>query len=242
MIADIYMNNLKDYKGAEITYREFIKNYPKVKMITSGILGLGLSLYEQQLYIDAREAVKDIDKKQQPGANPVIVIEGKYLAALCLAKANKWDQALGQFNFIQATFPGSDKAFESGLYIANYYKDRGETKLADNAFSNIEKYIIKYTNPETTNPMLAARAIGYLARCYTEEKNFPKAIETLATLHSKYPKTTDGQLAPLRLADLYENVLKDKAKAIEWLNLFITENPDAENIGELETHIKALSQ
>ena len=240
MIGDIYLKNLKDPAGAEKTYRDFIKAYANDKNIAAGYLGLGLTLYEQDRYRESREAVKKLDKR--PSDNKSAVIEGHYLTALCFEKEGNWGQALGRFNFIQATYPGTDKSFESALYIANYYKAKGEPKLAADAFQKAENYINKYTNPETSNEVLATRALGYLVKCYIEEENFPKAIETLSMLHEKHDQLPEGKLASLRLADLCENVLHDTAKAVQWLDIFIRDNPDADNIAEVEAHRRALGK
>lgn len=240
MIADIYLKNLKDFQSAEKTYREFIRIYPEERITPSAYLGLGLTLYEMGKYQQARETVKEIAEKS--ASQKTVLIDASYLTALCLEKENKWEQALGRFNLIQASFPGAEKSFEAALYIANYYKTKGEEKLATDAFRRAEDYILKYANPETSNEVMACKAMGYLVRCYTEAGNLPKAIETLTILHEKHRGLPEGKLASLRLADLYENALGDNAKAALWLDAFIQDNPDADNIAEIIAHRKVLAQ
>ncbi len=240
MIADIYLKNLKDYQSAENAYREFIRIYPKERITPSAYLGLGLTLYEMGKYQQAREAVKEIAEKST--GQKTVPIDASYLTALCLEKENKWEQALGRFNLIQASFPGAEKSFEAALYIANYYKTKGEEKLAADAFRRAEEYISKYANPETSNEVMACKAMGYLVRCHTEAGNLPKAIEVLTVLHEKHRGLPEGKLASLRLADLYENALHDNARAAQWLDAFIQDNPDADNIAEVIAHRKALGQ
>ncbi|NLI16839.1 MAG: tetratricopeptide repeat protein [candidate division Zixibacteria bacterium] len=240
MIADIHLKNQKDYQSAEKTYREFIRMYPNERITPSAYLGLGLTLFEMGKYQQARETVKNIAEKA--AAQKTVPIDANYLIALCLEKEGKWEQALGRFNLIQASFPGSEKAFEAALYIGNYYKTKGEQKLADESFRRAEEYISKYANPETSNEVMACKAMGYLVRCYTEAGNLPKAIEVLTELHEKHRGLPEGKLASLRLADLYENALHDNAKAAFWLDAFIQDNPDADNIAEVISHRKALAQ
>lgn len=240
MIADIYLKNLKDYQSAERAYREFIRTYPKERITPSAFLGLGLTLFEMGKYQQARETVKDIAEKST--GQKTVPIDANYLMALCLEKEGKWEQALGRFNLIQASFPGAEKSFEAALYIANYYKAKGEQKLAADAFRRAEEYISKYANPETSNEVMACKAMGYLVRCYTEADNLPKAIEQLTILHEKHRGLPEGKLASLRLADLYENALRDNAKAVQWLDAFIQDNPDADNIAEVIAHRKTLDQ
>ncbi len=237
MIGEIQMNNLKDFYQAENTYRRFIKAFPNDPRLSAAKIALGLCLYEQKRYADARNAVKEMEGRQS--GNPMS-IEADYLMALCYEKEGQWDRALAKLNFIQATYPGSEKGFESALYIANYYKQKGDHKLSSRAFSQAEEYIKKYTDPATSNPAVAARAQGYLVRCYLEMENFQAAVAALKTLHEKFPKTTEGMFAPLKLADLYENIIGDKSQAAEWLRIFAEKNPDSDNIDEINAHIKAL--
>jgi tetratricopeptide (TPR) repeat protein len=239
IMADIFMNNLKDYRRGERTYREYVKNYPDQNEIAPMTLGLGLSLYQQGKYSQAREAIKDIEKL--PNTKTNTVVEAYYLTALCYEEEGQWERAIGQFDLVQATFPGSDKAFEAGLHVANYYQEHGQTKLAQQKFAETAEYISRYTNPETSNPAIAARALGYLARCYSEARDINKTLETLETLYNRYPKSQEGALAPLKLADLYENELKNNTKAISWLRIFIDANPKADTL-TLHNHIKDLEK
>ncbi len=240
MIADIHMNNTKDFKKAENACREFISSYPEHNDIGKVYLELGLSLYEQAKYSEARKAVKNIEKISQ--VSTLTVAEAFYLIALCYDKEGRWEKAIGQFDLVQATFPGSDKAFEAGLYVANRYKTKGQVKLAKRAFEEAKDYIIKYTDPVTANPIMISRALGYLVTCYTEMEDFPMAIETLTRLFKKYPLLPEGMFAPLRLADLYENVLKDNDKAAYWLETFLEANPEAPDSKNIQAHINELKQ
>jgi len=239
MIGDIQMNNLKEYSQAELTYRKFLKAYPSDPKSSAAKIALALSLYEQSRFAEARNALKDMEGRQ---TNNPLSMEADYLTALCYEKEGQWDKALAKLNFIQATYPGSEKGFESALYIANYYKQKGDPKLSARAFSQAEEYIKKYCDPATSNPAVAARAQGYLVRCYLEMGNFQAAAAELKTLHEKFPKTTEGMFAPLKLADLYENVLHDEKQAAEWLRIFAEKNPDVDNIEQINAHIAALNK
>ena len=147
---------------------------------------------------------------------------------------------MNQFDLVQATFPGSDKAFEAGLYVANYYENKGQHKLATQSFNEAADYISRFINPTTSNPLLASRALGYLVKCYTEMKDYPKAVETLNLLHNRYPQLPEGKFAPLRLADLYENILRDNKKAAYWLKTFLQANPDVRDAEKINRHIADL--
>lgn len=240
ILADIHMNNTHDFARAEKAYREFVEAYPENKEIGPMTLGLAVSLYERGKYKEARDAVKNIEKL--PSINNVTVAEAYYLGALCYEKEGRWEQAIGQFDLLAATFPGTDKAFEAGLYVANRYLAGDQQKLANQKFEETAEYIKKYTNPETSNPLQAARAYGYLVRCYTEMHDLDRTIETLQELAAKYPLAPEGRFAPLKLADLYENELHDRLKAIDWLKQFIKNNPEADDLDQIRAHIKKLER
>jgi tetratricopeptide (TPR) repeat protein len=238
MIADIYMNDLKDYPNAEKSYREFIKFYPTNDRIAPATLGLSLSLYEQGKYSESRKTVAKIDKL--PKADQRTVAEGFYLMGLCYEKEDKWDLARGQFDMVQASFPGMNEAFEAAIYKAEHYRISGQKDLAQKAFDDAIVYINRYIAQNAENPVTCARNMGYLVRAYTENGNLENAAEQLALIHQRYPQLPEGKLAPLRLAEIYENNLQNPAKAVEWLKTFINENPTADNLNEVKSHLETL--
>ncbi|HBZ02035.1 MAG TPA: hypothetical protein DEO84_12025 [candidate division Zixibacteria bacterium] len=238
MIADIYMNKMRDYLQAQKTYQEFERYYPTHQNIGAATLGEGLSLYEQGKYSDARKAVASIDKL--PKVDQKTVAEGYYLTGLCYEHEDKWELARGQFDAVQATFPGLNEAFEAALYIAVHYRTANQKEQARKAFESAVEYINKYIEKSSSDAVACSRALGYLVRAYSENGDFDKAAEQLALLHEKYPQLPEGKLAPLRLADIYENNLKDPAKAVSWLKTFVNENPEADNISDIKSHFKTL--
>ncbi len=238
MIADLYMNNMRDYTGAENTYREFTQYYPKHPKVASATLGIGLSLYEQGKYPEARKAVDDIDR--MAGADQKSVAQSYYLTGLCYENEDKWDVAKGQFDLVEASFPSSDEALEAVLYVANHYRATRNKELAQKAYGDAVEFINKIIDRNKSNPVDCARAEGYLVRAYTENGDIAKATDELVKLHQLYPLLPEGKLAPLRLADINENITHDTQKAMDWLNTYVRENPDAANIGEIQAHIKTL--
>jgi len=238
MVIDINLENLKNFPQAEKACREFIKSYPDDKNLGEVYLSLALSLFNQRKFADTRKITKDLEKI--PRASAGTLSEATFLAALCYEHEGLWERALNQFDLVQATFPGSDKAFEAGLYVANYYQNKGQSKLATQAFNKAAEYIGRFINPTTSNPLLASRALGYLVKCYMEMEDFPRAVETLNLLINRYPQLPEGKFAPLRLADLYENVLRDNKNAAFWLKTFLQANPDVRDAEKIQRHIAEL--
>lgn len=237
-IGDIYLNSMKDYQNAKEVYHQFIRYYPDDPNVGQAKLGLALSLFEQGKYAGAREAVKDIEKL--PKVAPQVISQAFYLVALCYDREDKWELAKGQFNVIETAFSGSDESFESVLYVANRYRSKGPDNLAQNAFDEAVNFISKYAELNANNPVAKSRALGYLVRAYSENGDIEAAARHLVELHEQFPQLPEGKFAPLRLGDIYENVLHDATKAVYWLELFVKENPDAENINDLKAHIAQL--
>ncbi|GAF71961.1 unnamed protein product, partial [marine sediment metagenome] len=237
-IADIYMNNLRDFRKAEQTYREFISSHPDDRQLGSAYLGLGFSLYERRKFAESRKAVGNIEKL--PQADQEIVLEANYLIALCYDAEGKWELSKGQLDYIQGSFPGTDKAFEAALYIANRYRSKGQTELTRKAYDDAEKYISRYADQTGGNILSVSRAMGYLVRCYIEQEDYDRATQTLMQLYQSFPQLPEGRFAPLKLADLYENAIFDTTRAVYWLRAFVDSNPENENLETLKARIRRL--
>lgn len=237
-IANIYMNNIGDFRKAEQTYRQFISSHPDNKQLGTAYLGLGLSLFRQRLFAESRMAVGDIEKL--PDVSQEAVQEANYLIALSHDKEGNWELCKGQLDYIQLSFPGTDKAFEAALYIANHYRSKEQTELARKAYYDAEKYISRYVDQTGTNPVSASQAMGYLVRCYEDQEDYDKAAQTLTQLYQNFQQLPEGRFAPLKLADLYENAIYDTAKAVYWLRAFVDDNPENDNLETLTARIRRL--
>ena len=238
MIADIYMNNLKDFPKAEQTYREFTSSHPDNEQLGSAYLGLGLSLFKQRRFAESRKAAGDIERL--PRASREAVLEANYLIALCYDNEDRWELSKGQLDYIQGSFPGTDKAFEAALYIANRYRSTGQAELARKAFDDAEKYISRYVDQTGANTVSVSRAMGYLVRCYIEQEDYEKGSQILMQLYQNFPQLPEGRFAPLKLADLYENALPDTARAVSWLRTFVDNNPENDDLENIMAHIRRL--
>jgi tetratricopeptide (TPR) repeat protein len=238
MIADIYMKYLKDYASAEKTYGDFIRIYPDNQDLGAAKLGIGLSLFEQMKYREARKAVEDIEK--MPKAKPQVIVQSIYLTAMCFDHEDKWELAKGQLEYVQSSFAGTNESFDAGLYIVNHYRVHGLPDIKQKEFDNLVAYINKFINMNNSDIVSISRAMGYLVRAYSENNQMDKAAEQLTLLHDRFPQLPEGKFAPLRLSDIYENSLFDSAKAINWLRIFLNENPDAGDKDKVTAHIEEL--
>jgi tetratricopeptide (TPR) repeat protein len=168
------------------------------------------------------------------------VAQAFYLVALCYEKEDKWELAKIQFDIVRTSFVGTDHAFEAALHIPDYYRRRGLTEQANKSFEESVNYFNRYASENKSNPVAESRALGFLVRAYSENQDFVSAADQLALLHDRFPRLPEGKFAPLRLGDIYENTLCDTSKAVNWLKIFVDENPDAANIDDIKNHIQYL--
>jgi TolA-binding protein len=239
-IADIYMNRANDLPNAERTYRDYIRYYPQQENAQSAYLGLGLSLYGQGKYEEARKSVQGMEKLPKIGQENLA--QSYFLTALCYEKEDKWELARGQFDIVQTSFMGTDQGFEAALHVVDHYRQHGQTELAVGAFNDAVNYINKYVEQNSANPVAVSRGLGYLVRAYTENGDMEKAAEQLSLLHARYPQQPEGKFAPLRLSEIYANSLYDTSKAISWLKLFVDENPDSPDLGKIKSQVETLEK
>ena len=88
----------------------------------------------------------------------------------------------------------------------------------------------------------AIEALHRSANLYEKSKQFEDAIKQHMTVNSRYPKT-DGSLKSLnKSADIYDKKLDNKEKAIEILNMLITDFPDSRDAKKAQSRIKKLSK
>lgn len=93
---------------------------------------------------------------------------------------NNFYQATVEIDKLLATNPSPDLAFDALLLKANIYLT---TKRLDDAVTALQELMKKY--PDRSKK----ETIGLiLAICYEEQKNFPKAIETLEAIKDDYPR------------------------------------------------------
>ncbi len=239
-IADIYMENLKDYDGAEKTYREFLETYPQGYNGGRAVLGLGICLYEKGEYVKTRKTLKGIEKISD--VTEEVVAQAFFLVALCYEAENNWSRASGELDLIMATFPGRKESYDAALQKVNYFREKGLDEMTAKSFEAAVKYIEKYIDVNSAKPAAVAQAIGYLTKAYIENGEYENAIEKLSILHSRYPRTPDGVLASLKIADLYENALYDSLSAVEWLNIYLSETPFSVDKEAITRHIEELQK
>jgi TolA-binding protein len=125
-IGSIQQNNLRDHRAAEQTFRRFIEDYSENRLAVSAQMGIGISLYYQKNYERARYELSLLDNYQYVSSS--LIAEARYLTAVCFEEEDKWDRALGEYDFVWANHAASQMGIGIPLRIAEYYlkKDKAE--------------------------------------------------------------------------------------------------------------------
>jgi tol-pal system protein YbgF len=102
----------KDYALAEQTFREFVRKYPKEKLLPEAQFWLGESQFQQQRYRDAAESFLAVSTKyEHSGKAPDSLLRlGQSLAAL-----HQKEAACATFAEVGRKFPRASSAVKRGV-------------------------------------------------------------------------------------------------------------------------------
>ncbi len=239
-IAMIQQKNQEDYKGAEKSYRAFVKYYPDHPLAPSAMLGLGVTLYKREEYEKARQELSVLEKVQRVPFE--IAAEGHYLTALCFEKEDKWQRAIGEFDYVWANYAISDKGMEGPIHKAEYYQEKGEKELAARAFEEAENDYRRLMDLYSARMDIAARTMSYLARCYVSQNRWEEAVETLTQAAGKFPRTPAGFSALPQAAEILTDKLNRPGDAARQLRTFLVLYPDIPQQTGIAAYIDSLER
>jgi len=239
-IANIELNNTKNYRAAENSYRQFLRNYPDHRLIGTAYLGLGTTLLFQDKYKEAREELAKIDKLTD--VSNKTRSEAGYMRALSFEREDNWQRALGELDYIQANYPITPRGLIAPLHKANYYQSKGDKHLADEAFADAEKDYLRQIDIYSARRDIVAQIMTYLARCYEEQGKWTDVVDAYKTLASKYPDMPEGYAANPMAAEILASKLHEPAEAAEVLRLFIRTYPGSSDLDRITAYADSLER
>ena len=181
----ICRQKLKRSEEAEADFREILSREPQN---FAGLLGLGLVLFEQKRWADAKEAADEIVK-----ANPRFN-RGYELRGMCLENLERYDEALHEFTKSVELNPRDD----TGYHLrAGVYLKQGQWKRA--LAEHLEGMKRDPDSPQAMNYVAwlwacapdenlrdGKRALEFATRsCERTEFNDPGCLDTLAAAHAE---------------------------------------------------------
>lgn len=188
--ARISHYELKRFSDAIAYYRHIILYAPNEKDRLEAQKKIADLYFSQTL--DYTQAIAEYSRLLELPHTPKEDEQYRFAIARAYFYLNNFFQATVEIDRILASRPTDDLAFDALLLKANIYLT---TKKLDDAITALKELMAKYPVRAKTE------TIGLvLAICYEEQKNFPKAIETLEVIKNDYPRKgfIEGKIKALR--------------------------------------------
>lgn len=239
-IGTIQQKNLRDYKAAEKSYRDFLALYPDNPLASSAQLGIGVTLYHRKNYDKARDEFSLMDKLSRVPAD--LIVDAHYLTAVCFEEEGRWNRALGEYDFVWANHSTTEKGMSIPLHIAEYYLNDGKVDLAKRSFSEAERDYKRLADIYAARRAIAAAATAYLVRCYILQEKWEAAVETLRSLALRYPTTAEGYSALPRAAEILAEKLNKTSEAADLLKQHMEKYPQSRSNERISAYADSLER
>ncbi|MCP4650097.1 MAG: tetratricopeptide repeat protein [PVC group bacterium] len=178
-------------------------------------------LYALEKEFDKSRAIYDIIIESHQGRQEINAL-ALFEKGQTYEKEGNWPWALKLFKEISAKYEKTQLSFSVPLYIAHYYLENEKVSEAAQAYqAAIDQYqAIADKYPNTKGALMAENLI---VRTYVEQEAWDNAVAYILGLDSKYALSSDTLLV---LANIYENKLSDKQKALSIYKRILEEYPD----------------
>ena len=147
-----------------------------------------------------------------------------------------WSTAVKEYEVLVDNYPNFKHTIASLLRMGAIQESK--LKERKEAIQTYQRVFSTY--PDSTDESI--EALHRSADLYIKSKKFEDAVKQHMTVISKYPKT-DGSLKSInKCADIYDKKMDNKEKAIEVLNMVITDYPGSRDAKKAQRRIKKLSK
>ena len=208
--AEVFATKMKDIPAAIEVYEDFIVTYPEIQFIKDVKLRLG-TLYLVNGNTDkAKEIFTSLLGEYPDDEN--LGLRSRLALVECLKKEKgSQEEVIESYDQIRDLYADSEGSFSVPYLIYRYYKNNGEEEKAGAALDKaIGEYEAEFSAREKKEEKLIFAQLLILA--YAEKEAWDRSLSLLATLSEAYPNDPRYLLLT---ASLYQNKLKDNAKAIE---------------------------
>lgn len=239
LMQDLEKAEPEDYQKVVDDFREITIRYPMWSNSPRAQFHIA-QLYAVQNNLPQARAEFEVILKDYP-TNTDICATALFTIGVIYEKEDNWEKAKETFNKLASDYPNTYSAYQVPLYIAQYYKNKGQTADADAAYAAaLERYqqIIK-EHPKTFGAVIAG---DFAVACYADQKKWEEAIAYLESLVSDY---SDSQLAPKSLFTIgliYQNQLNESQKALEYYRKLIDKYPKNFLVEPAEKQIESINK
>jgi TolA-binding protein len=158
------------------------------------------------------------------------------IATMADKNFDDWSTAVKEYEVLVDNYPNFKHTIASLLRMGAIQESK--LKERKEAIQTYQRVFSTY--PDSTDESI--EALHRSADLYIKSKQFEDAVKQHMTVISKYPKT-DGSLKSInKCADIYDKKMDNKEKAIEVLNMVITDYPGSRDAKKAQRRIKKLSK
>ncbi len=152
----------------------------------------------------------------------------------------KWASALEQYKKIMQNYSETIRGLEMPIYIAQRYKAKFEP---DKMIAALQEAVSYYKGIAARHPLtpLSFNLDMLIAKCYMELKEWQKAVDTLNLMLATYNGKVTFEEILLTLANIHSQKLNNPGKAVEILEVLLTEYPKSRYIKSAKEMINRLS-
>ncbi len=225
-------------RSAEATqvFQDFLEKFPGHGLAPHARFEIAKITMAQNNFEEARELFKALVKEYRNV--PEVAARAREELARSFEAEGDWDAAVNEYRFLAKEFETTPPGLAAMFYIANYYTERQETKLAETAYNEAivfyQEIIRKY--PQSLVAGIAQEQIAY---CFLTQKKWDEAV-TAASNIEKILDNNVGRISTyLLLGSIYESTGQSKL-AIKAYQEFIDQFPQHPLAGALKEKVQKL--
>ncbi len=221
LMQDLEKAEAEDYQKVVDAFREITIRYPMWPNSPRAQFHIA-QLYAVQNNLPQARAEFEVILKEYP-TNADICATALFTIGVIYEKENNWEKTKESFNKLVSDYPNTYSAYQVPLYMAQYYKNKGQAAEAAYAAA-LEKYqnIIK-GNPKTFGAVVA---VDFLVACYADQQKWNEAVAYLESLVNDYSDTALAPKALFTIGLIYQNQLNEPQKALEYYRKLIDKYPN----------------
>jgi len=205
--AELRARELDDLEGAIKIYQDCIKKYPKAEFLKEIKLRLA-DLYLENSQIYKAKDTYSLLIKNYPNDEDLI-LRSRLGIINCFKKQGLKDEVVKGYWDIQKTHPETTAAISTPYLVYRYYKKIGDSQNEKIALSRaIAGYEKNFSVNKKDKENLTTARLLFL--CYSEKKDWDKALSLLRDLADNNPKDPGFLLS---MAVIYSRELNESGKA-----------------------------
>lgn len=239
LMQDLEKAEPEDYQKVVDDFREITIRYPMWSNSPRAQFHIA-QLYAVQNNLPQARAEFEVILKDYP-TNTDICATALFTIGVIYEKEDNWEKAKETFNKLASDYPNTYSAYQVPLYMAQYYKNKGQTAEAETAYAAaLEKYqnIVK-GNPKTFGAVVA---IDFIVACYADREKWNESVVYLDTLINDYADTALAPKALFTVGLIYQNQLNEPQRALEYYRKLIDKYPNNFLVKPAEKQIESINK